>query len=256
MTEHLNFHYTRTEHKYGPSFVWLHGWGKDLTSLNRLAQLYQKKGNNTLFDLPGFGKTALPPRGSGTDDYADMLAKTLKALDLPGPHIFIGHSFGGRIAVQMAARHPDMTKSIILIAGAGLKRKRSITFKIRSLWLKTLGKLARTSDNMFKTTYRETYSKRYGSADYKAAGDLRPTFVKVVNENLVAEAQATTCPALLIYASDDNEAPPEIGKKYASLMVGAQYHELKGYGHLDILDRGAYQCQALIDAFIQEQVHP
>jgi len=254
MTEHSSFHYKRTEVENGPSFVWLHGWGQDLSSLNRLAQLYQSKGNNTLFDLPGFGKSALPPRGAGTADYADMLAENLKTLNLPGPHIFIGHSFGGRIAVQMAARHPEMTQSIILIAGAGLKRKRSIAFKLRSIWLKSLGKLAGASDNMFKTTYREAYRKRFGSADYKAAGDLRPTFVKVVNEDLVAEAQATACPSLLIYASEDNEAPPEIGLKYTSLMTNAQYHQLKGYGHLDILDRGAYQCQALIDAFIQEQV--
>ena len=254
MTEQPSFHYTRTEHENGPSFVWLHGWGQDLTSLNRLANLYHKKGSNTLFDLPGFGKSGLPPKGAGTPQYADMLAEKLNALNLPGPHIFIGHSFGGRLAVQMAARHPQMTQSIILLAGAGLKRKRPLAFKLRSTWLKMLGKLARFSDNLFKTSYRETYSQRYGSADYKAAGELRPTFVKVVNEDLISEAQATTCPALLIYASQDNEAPPEIGQKYASLMPNAHFHELKGYGHLDILDRGAYQCQALIDAFLQEQV--
>lgn len=234
----------------GDTFVWLHGWGQSHGSLSRLAQLFKGSGKHYLFDLPGFGKSAKLADGAGTLDYADRLAKELKAIS-DRPCILIGHSFGGRVAVQMAAHHGDHVKAIILIGGAGLQRRRSLTHKIRAFALRTLGKLARLCDNLFKSNFRQAYSNKFGSADYKEAGDLRQTFVRVVNEDLSKEAQSAKCPALLIYGAEDNEAPPEIGRKYESLMQSAVYHEIEGFGHLDILDRGAYQCQALITDFLK-----
>lgn len=232
------------------TFVWLHGWGQNHSSLSRLAQLFKGQGRHYLFDLPGFGKSAKLVDGAGTLDYADQLAVELKAIT-DRPCILVGHSFGGRVAVQMAAHHAEQVKAIIIIGGAGLQRRRSITHKIRAFALRTLGKLAWLCDSLFKSNFRQAYSNKFGSADYKAAGDLRPTFVRVVNEDLINEASSAKCPALLIYGAEDSEAPPEIGRKYESLMQSAVYHEIEGFGHLDILYRGAYQCQALINDFLK-----
>ena len=73
-----------------------------------------------------------------------------------------------------------------------------------------------------------------------------------VNEDLSAAARKTQCPTLLIYGSEDTETPPEIGRKYETLIPIARYEELPGYGHNDILSRGAYQCEALIKAFLKD----
>ncbi len=248
--QHPKWHYEQVGNA-GPSFVWLHGWGQDGASLLRLAELFKTEGQHRVYDQPGFGKTDRLADGAGTEDYADALALELADIG-PGPHIFIGHSFGGRVSVQMAARHPHLVKAIILIGGAGLQRRRSLVFRLKALMLKTLGRLARLSDKVLGTSFRDAYVARYGSADYKNAGPLRPTFVKVVNENLVPEAKAVRCPALLIYGSDDTEAPPEIGRKYEQLMPIARFTEVKGFNHWDILTRGAYQCQALIKSFLKD----
>ncbi|SDD31850.1 alpha/beta fold hydrolase [Kordiimonas lacus] len=235
----------------GQSFVWLHGWGQDSASMLRLAELFKAEGQHRIYDQPGFGRTGRLQDGAGTEDYADALALELAQVG-PGPHILIGHSFGGRVSVQMAARHPTLVKAIILIGGAGLQRRRSLAFRLRAFVLKTLGRLARLSDKLFSTSFRDAYVERFGSADYKNAGPLRLTFVKVVNENLVQEAKAVRCPVLLIYGADDTEAPPEIGKKYEQLMPIARFTEVKGFNHWDILTRGAYQCQALIKSFLKD----
>jgi len=235
----------------GQSFVWLHGWGQDGASMMRLADLFKTEGCHRIYDQPGFGQTDRLPDGAGTEDYADALALELEKIG-PQQHIFIGHSFGGRVSVQMAARHPHLVKAIVLIGGAGLKRRRSLAFRLRAATLKLIGRLAGFSDKLFGTSFREAYAKRFGSADYKNAGPLRQTFVKVVNENLIQEAKAVRCPALLIYGSDDTEAPPEIGRKYEQLMPIARFTEVKGFNHWDILTRGAYQCQALIKSFLKD----
>ncbi|WP_421717994.1 alpha/beta fold hydrolase [Algiphilus sp.] len=64
------------------------------------------------FDMPWHGKS-LPPAGFHTreyllttDDYIATVLAVLRGLDLQRP-ILAGCSMGGRIALQLAARHPD-----------------------------------------------------------------------------------------------------------------------------------------------------
>lgn len=242
------WHHT-THGQEGQSFVWLHGWGQDKLGMERLAGLFGSDGVHRLFDQPGFGKTPMLQEGAGTADYADALAAELEAIG-GGPHVFVGHSFGGRVSVQMAVRHPHLVKAIILIAGAGLRKRRSPAFKLRAAGLRILGKLAGVSDKLFGTTLRDAYVARFGSTDYKNAGKLRATFVAVVNEDLTPEAKQVRCPALLVYGAEDTETPPEFGRRYESLMPIARFEEVRGFGHLDILTRGAYQCEALIKTFL------
>ena len=235
----------------GQSLIWLHGWGMEHASLKRLAGLFSRTHKSVLYDQPGFGRTPKLPDGVGTEEYADDLARELE--NIPGaPHILIGHSFGGRVAIQMAARRPSLVKAIVLIGGAGLQRRRSLKFKLRAYVLKNIGRLARFSDQLFGTRLRDAYVERFGSADYKNAGPLRPTFVRVVNEDLSQPAKSLRCPALLLYGSDDTEAPPEIGRRFENLMPIARFVEVRGFDHWDILGRGAYQCEALIRTFLED----
>ncbi len=231
------------------SLVWLHGWGTSHQSFSRMADLFKKDGLNQLFDLPGFGNTPALKEDANTKTYAETL---IPQLNDNKKHIIIGHSYGGRMAIQLAARYPDKVKAIILIAGAGLQRKRSLKFKLRASYLRTLGKLARLSDTLFKTNLRDAYTSKFGSEDYKKAGILRQTLVSAVTEDLTPQAREVRCPTLLVYGSEDTATPPEIGRKFEGLVPLARYTELNGYDHHDILTRGAYQCEALIKAFLKD----
>lgn len=233
------------EHRLGDgaeTLIWLHGWGQDRRSLQAIAKGFQTRATNRLFDLPGFGETAMLAQGAGTAEYADALMDQLP----PVPAVLIGHSYGARVAVQCAARHPSRVKALVLIAGAGLPRRRSLKWKLRAWALRLLGRLAGLLGEGAKARYRQ----RFGSADYRAAGALRATLVKAVTEDLSAQAGQVACPVLLLYGDDDTETPPEIGEKYASLMPRARLLRLPGFGHLDILSRGAHQCRAQITQFL------
>lgn len=232
-----------------PTFIWLHGWGQDLTAFDRLSDLFAGRGSHRLFDQPGFGKTPVITPGDGTRDYADKLAVILKGT---GPHIFIGHSFGVRVSIQLAAHYPELVSAIIGISGAGLQRKRSPAFKVRARIIRLWGQLARVVDRLLGIGLRQKFEARFGSADYRNAGALRTTLVKAVNENLSAEAAAATCPVCLIYGENDTETPPEFGARYQAIMQNAEYHTLPGYDHWDILTRGAYQCEAVIKRFLDK----
>ena len=69
-------------------------------------------GHRTLApDLPGFGDAPLEP---GTIAYVDYAASLLDR-----PATIAGCSFGGRIALELAAARPDLVERLVLI-GAGL----------------------------------------------------------------------------------------------------------------------------------------
>ncbi|HMO11870.1 MAG TPA: alpha/beta fold hydrolase, partial [Actinotalea sp.] len=59
-----------------------------------------------------------PPTGWGTVEYADHLAEALAGT---GPYVVLGHSFGGRVAVRLAVRHPHLVRSLV-VTGAPLVR--------------------------------------------------------------------------------------------------------------------------------------
>ena len=236
-----------------PEIIWLHGWGHDHRSFLPLANLYKSTARNTLYDLPGFGKSTMLKAGAGTADYANALIKDLKGAR-PGPKIFIGHSFGCRVALRIADQQPDLVAGLVLISAAGLKRKRSPLWALKSVGLKGIGKMAHFSDTLFKTTLKAKYRERFGSSDYKAAGPLRQTFVATVTEDLGEISARIDKPALLIFGDEDTETPPELGTRYHALLAGSRLNILNGFGHLNILTTGAHQCQHRIDKFLGDLV--
>jgi pimeloyl-ACP methyl ester carboxylesterase len=90
-----------------------------------------------------------------------------------------------------------------------------------------------------------------GSADYRAAGPLRPILSRVVSENLSEVASGVRCPTLLLYGSEDTETPSEIGERLHKLIRGSELSILQGLGHLDILTRGQHQVALRIRKFIE-----
>lgn len=231
--------------------LWLHGWGQTHKSLLNLAGLFKRGFSNTLYDLPGFGESPQLAEDAGTEAYSDLLEETLDQ-DGKGPVILVGHSFGCRVSIRLAAKRPDLVQGMVLIAGAGLQRKRGPLFMIRRFGLKLLGKTAGLFDRLLKTQMKAAYRERFGSSDYRNAGTLRTTFIKTVTEDLTQVAKVVSCPVLLLYGENDTETPVEFGERYAALMPDAKLKVLDGFGHLDILTEGRYQCQNHIAKFLVE----
>ncbi|MBL3677198.1 MAG: alpha/beta fold hydrolase [Alphaproteobacteria bacterium] len=213
--------------------VWAHGWGHARANLAPLAHSLAPLGQHTLLDLPGFGDSPAPPEPWGTADYARAVAAVL-----PGPVVWVGHSFGGKVGLMLAARRPDLVRGLVLIASSGLKRR-------GRLWVRA--KIA-----AFKVTKRVcpwAAGRFFGSSDYKNAGPMRATFVRVVNEDLAAEAAAVRCPTLLLYGQGDTETPPEIGRRLAALIPRARLEILDGLDHYTVLTEGRHRIATRIKEF-------
>src|SRR4051794_18678857 len=96
-------------------FIWGHGWGHDHHVFLPLARALERRGAHSLIDFPGFGQSPPPPATWTTADYADAMADWISTFPRT-PRIWIGHSFGCRVGLQLASRHPGLIDGLFLIA--------------------------------------------------------------------------------------------------------------------------------------------
>ncbi len=231
--------------------IWLHGWGQNHKSFLLLADLF---GNcqNILVDMAGFGDAPLPDKVWDTKDYAKDLFDYLQQENSVEKTYIIGHSFGCRVALRLSHQFDNVVDGLILISAAGLKKKRSISFKIKSFILRWIGKILQLIDYIFDSEFKKKYADKFGSADYRnAKGLMRNIFVKVINEDLSQIAGKIRIPTILIFGQNDQETPPQFGKRYNKMLINSQYFELPNFDHYNILSQGRYQLQNIISNFIK-----
>lgn len=241
-------HYGHGGNAAGPALLWAHGWGQSGVAFAPLSQSFDALGEHIFIDFPGFGASPPPPEAWATADYADEMAGFIRGLNL-GPVVWIGHSFGCRVGLQIAARHPDLVKGLFLIAAAGLPRKRPLHQK---LYLKFRVALYKALKKCIPLGLSEDWLKsKFGAPDYKnAAGVMRNVFVKTVTEDLSDIAVQIRCPVMLVYGADDTETPPEIGRRLNALIKNSAFVELPGQDHYSVLGAGRHQVAPHLKTFI------
>jgi pimeloyl-ACP methyl ester carboxylesterase len=233
----------------GVHVVWGHGWGQSGRALLPLAESLGGFACSSVVDLPGFGDSPLPPATWGTAEYADAIAEWLKS-DPSRCRFWVGHSFGGKVGIQLAARHPELLKGLILVASAGLPRKRSLPEQLRIFLRRNIFKAAKVF--LSEGRQLERLRTRLGSADYRSAGPLRPIFTKVVNEDLTEIAALIRCPVLLLYGDKDRETPLDIGERLNQIIPGSKLIVLHGFDHYSVLSEGRHQLVRHILEFIKD----
>ncbi len=211
-----------------PSVLGLHGWGRNhrdlATALGDIPHL--------AVDLPGFGTSPPPPSVWGAADYAQHLSPLLDELSLPV--VIVGHSFGGRIAVHLAAARPGAVGGLVLAGVPLLHREGRPQRPPRRFRLgRALHRLGIISDSRM-----DELRERYGSSDYRQAeGVMRSILVKAVNESYEAELERITCPVELIWGDADTAAPASIASRAESLLADARLTVIARGDHFTPLTR-------------------
>ncbi len=237
----------------GEAILLLHGWGASARLYAPLQQMLAQKYRVLALDFPGFGESPEPPEAWDVDAYADLALGFLRALGVERCAL-VGHSFGGRVIIKLAARQlhaPRFTK-LVLIDSAGIKptpsKKATRRGRRYSLGKKVLSlKLMRT---LFPQAI-ENLRQKHGSADYKAASPLmRQVLVKTVNEDLTPLLEKITPPTLLIWGRNDADTPLAHGQLMESKIPGAGLVILENAGHFSFLEQQA-QFLRVMGSFFQ-----
>ena len=98
----------------GSELLFVHGWCCDWTAFQPQFEHFAQTHAVTALDLRGCGQSDSPERGYNVRDFADDLAQFCRVVEIDGP-VIIGHSLGGMIAVEFAARYPSVPRALVLV---------------------------------------------------------------------------------------------------------------------------------------------
>ena len=208
-----------------PRVLALHGWRRTRddfrTSLGGLPVL--------ALDLPGFGASPPPPDPWSTARYAEAMADVLPELERPS--VVVGHSFGGRVAVRLAAARGGDVAALVL-TGVPLLPAPTAGRRPRPPWQFRLGR-ALHRRRLLSQARMEHLRQRYGSEDYRlATGVMRGVLVQAVNETYEDALAALRCPVELVWGERDTAAPPAVAETAAALVADSRLTVVPGTGHL------------------------
>lgn len=225
----------------GAPVLLLHGWGAQIESFAPVIFALEKYRRVIAPDLPGFGKSEAPAGPWTVADYMEFTAGLMRALKLEKADILC-HSFGGRIAILLAATYPHMAGKIIFVDAAGVRPRRTLKYYARTCTYKLQKKIA-ASPRMAALFRRMGVDvaakiKNAGSSDYRALPDhMKKTFVNVVNQDLSGYLKKIQSPSLLIWGENDTDTPLRYAHKMEKEIPDAGLVVLKGAGHFSYLDR-------------------
>lgn len=185
-------------------------------------------------DFPYFGESEAPPPDWSLRDYTVITEKAIDKLGFTDI-ILIGHSFGGRVAIDMASRS-NRVKKLVLVDSAGLKPRRGLMCRIRKMRFER-----------DKAKGRDT--RKYYSPDYLALPEnMRGVFSRIVAEDLSDRLPLVSCPTLIVWGKEDSETPPYMAKRLNREISDSRIVWLDG-GHFAYAEK-PLSFEAALEDFI------
>jgi pimeloyl-ACP methyl ester carboxylesterase len=201
----------------------LHGWQRSHRDFDAVLD-----GIDAIaLDLPGFGATSAPSEAWSTAEYAAAVAPVLD--EMAENVVVLGHSFGGKVGVHLAAAYPDRVGAQVLTGvpltrPPGPQRRAPRSFRV--------GRVLHRA-HLVSGKRMEALRMKYGSADYRnAVGILRPILVKAVNEDSLMALARYPNPVDLIWGESDTDVPTVVAQIALQHCARGHLEIVPGAGHM------------------------
>ena len=228
----------------GPCVLFLHGWGCSIRHFEPIMQAMADGYRLYAIDFPAHGQSGRPPVPWGVDDFARLTEAFIQERGL-APCNIVAHSFGGRVAILLAATHPELVRRMVITGGAGIKKPDSGKRTAKQQLYRSL----RGAVNLAERTHlfgdlpgrgREALVQRFGSPDYRALSpEMRKTFNRVISLDLTDQLEKIKAPTLLFWGAQDTETPLWMAKVMEEKIPDAGLVVEQGAGHFAYLERSA-----------------
>jgi len=245
----------------GPDVLLIGGLGDTVESwqfqLDGLADRYRL----TAFDNRGAGRTVLPAGAISAKAMADDAAAVLQALGIGSAHV-AGFSMGSAIAQELALRHPELVRSLVLTSTYA--RPDALWRSQLSFW-RWLVEVAPSERAFFEAFFTWVYTPRAhadGSVDQiveEALAFPHPQSVEAFQAQVeVCVAHDTAdrlaeiaAPTLVLSGDLDSILPPRFGRAVAAAIPNARFEVMAGEAHQPFQE-APEEWNARVDAFWRE----
>lgn len=176
-------------------------------------------------------------KGFTTKNMADDIAEIMDKLEIDSAHVF-GVSQGGMIAQQLALRHPDKVKSLVLAVTAS--RPNDIMRDSLETWLRMADKddykgiMLDTAERSYTGAYLERgrkLNKLLALAKPKDYTRFRILCESCLEHDAYDELDKISCPVFIIGADSDKVLGGEASEELAERIPGAELYMYEGYSH-------------------------
>jgi len=244
----IHYYYIAPRGERKNTLIFLHGWGSNSTLWFTSTLKLAEQGYGLYFlDLPGFGKSQIPKSAFYLQNYADCVVHFVEKLDIAQP-VLIGHSFGGKTAIRIAAKKLIPLLGLILVDSSGLPHT-SFTTQTKIRIAKTVKPLM---DLPFMQGIKSSLLRLSGSDDYIASPELKETFINIIREHIEFELPQIEDKTLIVWGGDDDNSytPVTDVQVFHRLIPHAEAHIIQGAGHYCFLD-GPSEFYDVLLAFIE-----
>lgn len=234
----------------GPALLLLHGWGCSIDIWKTVLRDFAGEHTLVAVDFPGHGESPEPPAPWSVTEYMELVRALLDELHL-GRVDVLAHSFGGRVALLLAAEHPEYINRMVLTGCAGLpnrpsgkKSRRAREYQLlKKLVLGPVGKLVGAQK---RDALLEKLVQKYGSEDYKVlTPSMRATFNRVIGQDLTWCLDKIRASTLLVWGEKDTATPIWMGEIMEKTIADAGLVRFADCGHYAFLERyGDFQVIA------------
>jgi len=211
-------------------------------------------------DWRGHGLTPPPEDGFDMDTLYDDLVALIEHLDV-GPVHYAGLSMGGFVGQRLAARRPELVRSLILIdTSAGpedpekIRKYRLMAGVFGIFGFKPL--LSQVAPIMFSPAFLQTDQGKATVSTWVAeltaqdrAGVKKAIRGVTDRAAIDDEIRAITTPTLVIVGSEDPATPVAKAERIAAAIAGSRLDVLAGVGHVSALEDPA-RINALMTEFL------
>ena len=252
--------------------LYVHGLGGASTNWTDLAALLAVRFDGYALDLPGFGRSAPPPRYS-IHRHVQAVVDVLEwVVAQPGPgrgapvHL-VGNSLGGLVSVWVAARRPDLVATLTLISAAmpvyrvpaafdraialvllpgvpALAERRlagaSPEQRVRGLLQMCFGDPSRVPRERVEEAVEEMRQRDEqpwaGQALTRSLRGLMTSYLRVGRANAWRMARSVRAPSLVVWGDRDKLVDPRLAPRLAAALPDARLQVQAGIGHLAMLE--------------------
>jgi pimeloyl-ACP methyl ester carboxylesterase len=242
-----------------PSVLMLHGFGASLHTWDAWAQALSANHRVIRLDLPGSGLSEPDPANDYTDARSIQLVLALMdRLGVPRASI-VGHSIGGRIAWTFAAKHPQRTDKLVLVAPDGFA---SPGFEYGKA-AEVPAMLGAMRYVMPKAVLRMNLAPAYGDPafltdelttryhDLMLAPGGRDAMFKRLQQTVLTDPlpllTTITAPTMLVWGEADAMIPVANAQDYLGAVKGSRLATFPGVGHLPQEEAAQTSLKAVAD---------